>query len=205
MPFILPSEDSVTQSARSRSSAGELQWGVVVATTGSPATGIYRDSSGVQWKYYRWTANGTVTLATGYFDVLLVSGGGGSYPALGTVPGVGGYVVFGLHKFLRGTYTVTVGAGGLSANDDTNRAGASSIGSLSSGTPGPGRGTSGVDTNLGNSNFEPFYSSITGTSTAYSGSKGYLSTAYGGAANTTTDTGQAGVVIIRVPIQCAIA
>ena len=182
---------------------GVSNWSTVTATTGTPATGTYTDSDGTSWKWYRWTGSGSVTLTAGIIDVLLVGGGGGSYPALGTVPGVGAYVVSGIRSFTAATHTVTVGAGGASANDATNAGGQSVLGSLKTGASGPGRGTPGDQSSLGNSNFTPIYSSITGSSVAYSGSKGYLSTAYGGAANSTTDTGQAGVVIFRVPLQFA--
>lgn len=184
---------------------GVSNWSTVTAVTGSPVTGTYTDSDGISWKWYRWTGSGSVTLTAGIIDAFLVGGGGGSYPALGTVPGVGGYVVSGLRSLTAATHTVTVGSGGASANDATNTGGQSVLGSLKTGASGPGRGTAGDQASLGNSNFTPLYSSITGSSVAYSGSKGYLSTAYGGAANSSTDTGQAGVVIFRVPSAFALA
>jgi hypothetical protein len=172
-------------------------WATISAMTGSPTRYDYT-ADGVAWSALEWTGAGTVTVTDGLVDCLIVGGGGGSYPALGALAGVGGYVVFGLHMIPAGALAVTVGAGGASGNSGEWESGASSIGSLSTGVAGVGRGTAGDDI-INNTQQNPFTSSITGSSLAVSGTKNYLSSVYGGGAATTNDTGASGVVIIRVP------
>jgi hypothetical protein len=167
---------------------------VVSSTTGSP-TITSETVNGVTYDIYKWTGNGSITIGTaGLAEILLVGGGGGGYPALGTVPGAGAYIRDGVHPLPAGTLTVTVGGGGAAANDNSHMGGSSVLDTLVTGVAGPGRagwsGTFGVT---------PFTSMITGAALYVSGRKGATpAPVYGGGSADSNGTGQAGVVIVRV-------
>jgi len=94
--------------------------GAISATTGSPGTGTFTDGEGLEWDYYRWTSNGSLTISQdGYVDVLVVGGGAASInytagnPGNRKAGGGAGVVRYGLQYLTAGTYTVTVGSGGV--------------------------------------------------------------------------------------------
>lgn len=153
---------------------GAGNWARVTATTGSPTTGTYTDANGVSWKYYQWTANGSVTLTAGLVDMLLVGGGASE---AGGKPGGSGYVRDGIRSFTSATHTVTIGSYGI------NQPGV--LGPYSASNGGLSNGTA-VAANVA--------SSITGTSVTYAQLTG--STAGSGS---TSGGGTVGTVIIRVP------
>ena len=199
---------NLTSNSLSKARNGLLgmgNWATVTATTGSPTTGTYTDSNGVEWKYYRWTSSGSVTVTAGVVDCLLVSGGGAiSNGGPADDHGGGGSVVYGVQSLPTGTLTVTVGAAGSASSDTNNTVGSFSVlGPIQTGMSymqnfGPGATTTGTGstTNTG------FTSSITGTSLVYaeagSGNGSTSGRGDGGTYNTDANK-SAGVVIIRVP------
>lgn len=100
----------------------------VTATTGSPTI----STSGTD-TIYAFTGSGTITLSkTGYANILVLGGGGGSTRHVGNGAGDAGLLVYGFHQLSSGSNTVTVGAGG--------------VGDSPSGSPG---GSNGNDSVLG--------------------------------------------------------
>lgn len=87
------------------------------------ATGTY-SSSGIDYKYVRFTANGTLTITSdGVADVLVVGGGGGGYSGGGAqAAGSSGLALYIPGVYLpAGSHTVTIGSGGGStANGNTS-------------------------------------------------------------------------------------
>ena len=73
--------------------------------------------SGVNYKYFAFTAGGANTFAvsgTGVMDFLVIAGGGGGGMDMGGGGGAGG-MIEGTFQAVSGTYNVTVGNGGLGA------------------------------------------------------------------------------------------
>lgn len=97
---------------------GGLAAATISGTTGSPTTGTMTDGNGVEWTYYDFTGNGSVTIdSAGYVDLLVVGGGGaGTHDVNGSTDvrcgGGGGAVRWGLHYASATTHTVVIGAGG---------------------------------------------------------------------------------------------
>lgn len=117
----------------------------VSATTGSPGTGTFTDSNGVDWDYYTFTGNGSITIdSAGYADCLIVGGGGGSVDIGGGYTryagGGAGAVRRGAIYLTATTHTITVGAGGSANSGNTagGDGGTSSLGSFSAGGGGAG-------------------------------------------------------------------
>lgn len=82
----------------------------ISGTTGSPTTATYT-SGGFNYKTYRWTGTGSLTLTrAGVVDVFLVGGGGGSGFTGGG--GAGGAIIQQSVYLAAGTCGVIVGAGG---------------------------------------------------------------------------------------------
>lgn len=175
-------------------------WAIVSAVTGSLTTGTYKDADNVEWKYYRWTGNGSVTLSAGIVDALLVGGGGGAGPN-GTASG--GRINYGVLSLSGGTHTVTVGAGGAASNYASGRwsgLGPYIVGDIK-GLNGSGSG----EVNGGDSTNFGIASSITGTSVNYGvkDATGNLVANTGSTSVSLSVAGTAGVVIIRVPSEFA--
>jgi len=173
---------------------GGLSW----ATVSNTPTGTYTGDDGHTYAYYLFDSDGTLTVTTaGLLEVLLVSGGGGSF-AVGpgyTVPGVGAYLVTGLHPFASGSMAVTVGNAGTYGEIERDTAKLtgepSSIGTLTTGRPRYGSGSAAPKGGT-------YVSYITGTPLGVSGSVGHGSPhpTYGGGAPT-GGNGQPGVVIAK--------
>ena len=204
---------------------GQGNWCRITAVTGSPATGTYTDGSGVTWKWYRWTGNGSITNTAGMMDVLVVGGGGnGATSANGAVRGGGGggEVIDGVRYFSGGTTSVTVGGspsnsvlGSLTALRGQN-ASSGWVGEYVGGNGYGGRpaavhtdqseiNRSGAGAGL--SARDGFISSITGSSYEYAigGLNGDYRTNYGSGGGNGGESGRAGVIIVRVPLSYAIA
>ena len=105
-------KDALLVISQSAGLPGYGSWAQVTATTGSPTTGTYTDGNGVDWKYYQWTADGSVTLTEGVVEALLVGGGGGSGQTVRGGGGGGGAVLEVMGAAPAGTHSVTVGQGG---------------------------------------------------------------------------------------------
>lgn len=163
----------------------------VTATTGSPTITTFTDSSSIGWTVYKFTAaSGSITFGkSAYADVLCVGGGGG-YWSTPNVWGCGGYVTPGFTLMPASTLTITVGAGGAAAANG----GYSRIGTTIGAAGGPaGKERGAGQWEAGNSN-AGFTSTITGSSDTYGPSNNTAK--YGGGGS--SDSGAAGVVIIRV-------
>ncbi len=92
--------------------ASPLSDSSVTGTTGSPTTGTFT-SGGVNYKFYRFTGTGTITLSkAGLVDILLVGGGGGGGNVYGGGGGAGGHVYKTDYYLPSGSTTITIGAGG---------------------------------------------------------------------------------------------
>ena len=79
--------------------------------SGTP-TGSYTDS-GINYNYFTFTGNGTLTVdSAGFADVLVVGGGGAGGLSRGGGGGAGGYNQQASIYLAAQAYTVTVGAGG---------------------------------------------------------------------------------------------
>lgn len=92
--------------------ASPLSDSSVTGTTGSPTTGTFT-SDGVNYKYYRFTGTGSITLSkAGLVDILLAGGGGGGGNVYGGGGGAGGHVYKTDYYLPAGTTAVTIGAGG---------------------------------------------------------------------------------------------
>ena len=173
--------------------AGGFTWAQVSNTP----TGTYKGDDGYTYAYYTFTTSGTLTVTTaGLLDVLAVSGGGGSYVRNdqdfhASLPGVGGYIVTGLHPFDADSHAVTVGAGGskgtFSSGPTVGQA--SSVGPCVTGRTSYGFGSAGPTTN------KPYASTITGDTLLVSGVTGQGGQY--GAGGTPGASGQNGVVIVR--------
>jgi hypothetical protein len=99
---------------------GEIPKGAITSTTGSPTV----DTSSRSGKtIYKFTGSGSITVGTGgTFEVLLVGGGGAGgytycqYDGARSGGGGGGVVYNPAQYIAAGTYTVTVGVGGVGSN-----------------------------------------------------------------------------------------
>lgn len=93
--------------------AALLSDSAISGTTGSPTTATYTDG-GINYKTYKFTGSGSITLTkAGILDVFIVGGGGatGNYASLGG--GGGGGSILTQSVYLNsGTCNVTIGAGG---------------------------------------------------------------------------------------------
>lgn len=118
---------------------GGMSWAKVSGVTPTE----YTDPSGTVMQVYKFTANGTLTVAeTGQAIVLAVGGGGGGGSSAGS-GGDGGVVVHSpLFVLPAGTHAVTIGAGGN--NGATDQAGVqgdpTSLGTLVTAAGGVGGG-----------------------------------------------------------------
>jgi hypothetical protein len=83
----------------------------VSGTTGSPTTSTYTESS-INYKTYRFTGSGSITLSQGgLVDVMVIGGGGGGASAYGG--GGGASLIREDSVYLSsGSHTITIGAGG---------------------------------------------------------------------------------------------
>lgn len=165
------------------------------------ATGTFT-SGGVNFKWVRFTANGTLTVTrSGIADVLIVSGGasgGGEY----NVAGAGGGITHGSVFLSSGTHDVVIGAGGCCGG---------ATGTGNGGNPGGdsrlGTFLAARQTNFGNFGFNaPLTSSITNTSVTYGARGGAAANTGSGGTNAGCcgappgQDGAAGVVIVRVVV-----
>lgn len=92
--------------------ASPLSDSSVTGTTGSPATGTFT-SGGVNYKFYRFTGTGSITLSkAGLVDILLVGGGGGGGNVYGGGGGAGGHIYKTDYYLPSGATTITIGAAG---------------------------------------------------------------------------------------------
>ena len=74
----------------------------------------YTDSSGDAWRVYTFLESGNFTAdVVSKCDVLVVAGGGGGGYNVGGGGGAGGLVLHQTASVVAGTYTVSIGAGGL--------------------------------------------------------------------------------------------
>jgi len=174
--------------------SGAFVW----ATVSNTPTGTYTGDDGHTYAYYLFESDGTLTVTTaGLLEVLLVSGGGGSFAySGGYVPGAGGYVVTGLHSFDAQTHNVTIGAGGLySAKRSPTVGNRSALGPYASGVAGAGMGTAGT---TGDEN-AAYVSTITGAPLKVSGRRGISGSDPGvyGAGGGNKKGGDPGVVIVK--------
>lgn len=119
--------------------------GLVLSVSGGNVDGL---APGNGYKYHTFTSSGSLTISgvDATVDILAVGGGGGS-DGIGSPGGGGGAVVVSTGITMPiGTYTVTVGAGGVSNNVSPNplyvAGNTSSIHSVTS-AGGPGGGGSG--------------------------------------------------------------
>jgi hypothetical protein len=106
---------------------------------GAAATGGTVTEPGDGYRYHTFTTSSTLTVtAGGSVDYLVVAGGGGGTGATSTSPGAGaGGVVTGTTNISSGSYTITIGNGGLGDDGTANAPGSnSSIGSLVTATGG---------------------------------------------------------------------
>lgn len=186
---------------------GVGNWSYVTATTGTPVTGTYTDANGVQWKYYQWNANGSVTLTTGLVDLFMISGGAGAFITPSVAWGRGGQFRQGIMLFSSATHSITVGAGGPSTSG-SSAGKASIIGPYTTGdalSNTRGLGSLGVEATDANT---PVTTSITGVSQEF-GRGNQIAAARanfgdgGGTPGSTAGTGSSGTVIIRVPLAFA--
>lgn len=172
--------------------AGYGGWASVTAATGTYTTGTYNDGT-VDWIYYKWTGNGSVTTTAGVVDVLVVGGGSGPRTLSGYLAsGEGGGISRGARSIAASTHTITIGSGGSpSTVDSTCAGGASSFGSFTS-----GGGKLGWNENTG------FADDITGSTVYYgkSGQPSVTANSGNGGAYSGSVSGSSGVVIIRVPV-----
>lgn len=84
----------------------------VDSTTGSPTVSTY-SSGGINYKTYKFTGTGSITLLKGgLVDVLLVGGGGGGGNVYGGGGGAGGHIYKTSYYLPLGSTTITIGAGG---------------------------------------------------------------------------------------------
>lgn len=176
---------------------GAGNWASVTATTGTPTTGTYTDANGVAWKYYWWTASGSVTFTDGLIDSFLISGGLAGITSFWSSGG--GIIVDGVRSVTAGTHTITVGAGGTSPDTGTPTLGQpSSIGTLyTTGYSGNIRVGS-RNGNSGSSNVG-FTTTITGSSLDFGKSGDDSPRANRGDGRLSAGSGSSGSVIIRVP------
>lgn len=169
-------------------------WARIESIAGASSDTIYTDADGLTWRCIQWTASTPLglDLATpGLLDALVVGGGSGSWSAyLGTgtrVFGSGGAVFSGLHPFLAGQHSVTIGAGG----GDGVAGGASLLGSV-------------LDTGVSYyGNPVGVISSITGVPIRYGNTQDGASAVANrgqGQGNAASGGGSSGFVAIRVPV-----
>jgi hypothetical protein len=99
--------------------ASPLSDSSVTGTTGSPTTATYT-SGGINYKTYKFTGTGSITLnQSGLIDILVVGAGGGSGTNSWTGGGGGGSVLDTRNTYVTsGSFTVVIGAGG--GNSGTN-------------------------------------------------------------------------------------
>ena len=163
---------------------------VITSSTGSPT--ITTDGTAT---VYKFTGDGTLVVGTaGVADLLLVSGGGGSWT--GQWGGGGGDVVEKTVTLPAGTLTVAIGAGGsASADSRATTGGESSVGTF---TTGRSRivGWSEAGTAVNRAIAWP--SSITGSAVTYAAGDGSSSSLLGDGAAGVAGTPTSGVVIVRV-------
>jgi hypothetical protein len=123
----------------------------VSATTGSPTVTTSGSTT-----IYEFTGNGSITFdngSPGLAEILVCGGGGGT----AADPGGGGGVEFGWQKIAAGTYSITVGAGGVGGGQNGGSSAFGSIYSVGGGTGsavshinrGGGGGQRGQSTNSG--------------------------------------------------------
>ena len=97
---------------------GGFKFATVGATTGSPSTGTFTDSSNFLWSFYRYTGSGSMNiLSEGFIDLLVVGGGGGGNQGQHPAGGGGGAVRWGIFWVTAGPYTITVGGSAAAANN----------------------------------------------------------------------------------------
>lgn len=91
--------------------AAALTDGAISGTTGSPTSATYT-SGGINYKTYKFTGSGSITLSkAGLIDVLVVGSGGGGGSNNGGGGG-GGSVITQTIYATAATHTITIGAGG---------------------------------------------------------------------------------------------
>jgi len=166
---------------------GGLSW----ATVSNTPTGTYTGDDGHTYAYYLFESDGTLTVTTaGLLEVLLVSGGGGGIDvSIGPLPGVGGYIVSGMHSFAADTLPVTVGKPGKFGSGKYF-ATPSTLGNLATGSGGYGQGGAGP-------NRGTYVSTITGTPLHVSGRTDNNPTPQYGGGAAPGGGGQPGVVIAK--------
>lgn len=161
--------------------------GTLSGTTGSPATSANGGATA-----YKWTADGSFTVDTpGLFRVRCVGGGGSGGAGKANVGSGGGGGAGGVieqdYYLTAGTYSVTVGAGGLAPNASTylgRSGGASSVGGIVI-APGGGGGGAAASSSGSTGSGQPGGSGGGGCGAAAAGAGGAGSGA-GNAGGTTT-------------------
>jgi len=118
------------------------QLGQYVSATGG-ITGTYTSGS-VNYKYHKFTGNGTFSVATGGSMEILIVGGGATGARTG---GGGGGVLYLSQRIYKGTYQVTVGNGGVSGSVVAGTSALSASGYLYQALGGDNTGSSGQPTN----------------------------------------------------------
>lgn len=103
------------------------------ATIDGTATGTFTDANGLDWNYFKFTADGSLVVSlAGYADCLVV-GGGGSGNRNGGANGAGGAggLTYGMFYLPAGTHAITVGAGGTGSGVSSGNPGSpSSLGTI---------------------------------------------------------------------------
>ena len=101
-------------------------WADITATTGTVNKYEYTDAGGNDWTAYEWAVDGSVTTTEGLVDTFMV-GGGGAHPSTSGPVGGAAMPIRAMRKLPAGKKTITVGEGGVTVGNDTQRTGKPSI------------------------------------------------------------------------------